>query len=232
MAKINAAFASSDARWKVASALDREGNKLPPLQLPVLAPLLSNGLSRGAIAEFTGIKSSGKTSISWHVIAQATSLGEICAVVDLNNNFFPGAAAAAGAKLDRVLWTRCQGNAEHAMRTADLLLHAGGFGVVLLDLCEAGPRVLNRIPLSYWFRFRRAIEHTPTILLLCAESPQAKSCSSHTLQIKSKPFCWSGKTPFSLLRGLEVNAAQRKVTAIRPPRAPSSSDALFIQTVA
>lgn len=226
MAKSIAALTGSDDRWIAASALhlQHSKNKFSYLELPVLAPLLSNGLYRGTITEFTGGKSSGRTSLCWHILAQATARGEVCAVVDLNNNFFPASAKAAGVKLDRVLWTRCQGNAEHAMRTADLLLHAGGFGVVLLDICEAGARTLNRIPLSYWFRFKRAIEHTPTILLLCAESPQVKSFSCNSIQLKSKVFSWSGKRPFWLLGGLEVSAVQSKVTAIRP-------ESLFIQTV-
>ena len=104
------------------------------------------------------------------ILAHATQRGEVCAVVDLEDSFHPASAQAAGVVLDQVIWVRCRGNAEHTMRAADLLLHAGGFGIILLDLCEASARVLNRIPLSYWHRFRRAVEDTPTILLICGDS--------------------------------------------------------------
>jgi hypothetical protein len=137
----------------------------------------------------------------------------------------PASAVAAGVRLDRLIWVRCHGNAEHAIRSADLLLHAGGFGVVLLDLCEANPRVLNRVPLSYWYRFRRAVEHTPAILLLCAESSQAKSCSSNQLQLKHNVFHWSGKPPFLILHGLQVQALLRKAKLVCPV-------SLFIRTAA
>jgi recA bacterial DNA recombination protein len=198
--------------------------KFLPLHLPALKTLFLNGLSRGAMVEVNGLRSSGRTSVSLHVLAQATRAGEICAVVDLHNSFDPASAVVAGARLDRIVWIRCGGNAVHALRTADLLLHAGGFGVVLLDLYEATARVLNRIPLSYWYRFRRAIENTPAILLVCADTPQAKSCSPAGITVRKRRFHWSGKAPFLLLRGMEINATLKPATPAAEP--------LSIRTVA
>ncbi|HTU45469.1 MAG TPA: hypothetical protein VMF91_10430 [Bryobacteraceae bacterium] len=205
-----------DELFKPGSALawERPEPKFPALPLPGLNPLLANGLCRGAIAEVNGRRSSGRTSIAMHILAQATARGEICAVVDLYNNFHPASAQAAGVELNRLIWVRCRGNAEHAIRATDLLLHAGGFGVVLLDLCDAPARVLNRIPLSYWYRFRRAVEQTPAILLLCADSPQAKSCASYSIELKPKVFYWTGKAPFLLLRGMEAIAMLRRVRSL------------------
>lgn len=184
--------------------------KFPALRLPALKRLLPNGLCRGALAEISGRRSTGRTAVALHVLSQATARGEICAIVDLHDNFHPSSAEAAGIDLTRIVWARCRGNAEHAMRAADLLLHAGGFGVVLLDLCEASPRLLNRIPLSYWYRFRRAIEHTPTIFLICAGSAQAKSCSLQRIELAPKAFHWPGKAPFLMLRGIESTALLRR----------------------
>jgi hypothetical protein len=216
-----------DERWKPASGIHlfHEAPRFAQLKLLGLNRLFSNGLYRGTISEIYGRRSSGRTSLCLYVLAQATACGEICAVIDLYDSLHPASAAVAGVRLDRLLWVRCRGNAEYAIRATDLLLHAGGFGVVLLDLCEAAPRILNRIPLSYWHRFRRAIEHTPTILLLCTEAPQAKSCSSTQLQLKDNAFHWSGKLPFLILRGLRSNALLRKNKVIRP-------EPLFIRTVA
>lgn len=185
-------------------------SKFPALPLPGLKRLLAKGLYRGAVAEVSGRRSTGRMSIALHILAQATARGEICAVVDLYDSFDPASAQRAGVELDRIVWARCRGNAEHAIRAADLLLHAGGFGVVLLDLCEAAPRMLNRIPLAYWYRLRRAVEHTPTILLVCADAVQARSCSWQSVELKPKAFHWSGEARFLLLRGIEATAMLRR----------------------
>ncbi len=68
----------------------------------------------------------------------------------------PARPRAVGVELSKLVWVRCGGNAEHALRAADLLIQAGGFGVVALDLAEVAPAALNRIPPTAWFRFRRA----------------------------------------------------------------------------
>ena len=204
--------------WKLATELkpQHEEGTFEPLQINELRSVLPKGLQRGAIAELFGPRSSGRTSLCLYILAQATHSGEVCAVVDLYDSFDPASAALAGVRLDHIVWVRCRGNAEHAMRASDLLLHAGGFGVVTLDLCEASPRILNRIPISYWHRFRRALEHTPTTLVVCADSQQAKSCSQISLQAKLKVLSWVGKAPFCRLNGLEIQAIPGKVSSIRP----------------
>ncbi len=214
-------------QWKVASEIQAcpPQAAFEPLQVLGLQSVLPGGLQRGGIAEIYGRRSSGRLSLCLHILAEATRRGEICAVVDLNDSFHPASAAAAEVRLEKIVWVRCQGNAEHAMRAADLLLHAGGFGVILLDLSEAPVRALNRIPLSYWYRFRRAVENSATILLLCAETPQARSCARHKIETRQKAFHWSGKAPARLLRGLEAYATQEKVAAIRP-------ESLFLHTAA
>lgn len=214
------------SRPAVALALSARESKFGALPLPGLKKLLPNGLGRGRIAEASGRRSSGCTSVALHVLAQATGRGEICAVIDLYDSFHPGSAQAAGVELDRIVWVRCRGNAEHAMRAADLLLHAGGFGVVVLDLSEASARVLNRIPLSYWHRFRQAVEHTPTILLLRTDSPQAKSCAASGLELKAKAFDWRGDAPFRLLCGMEAQALVRRGAHTAMPAEAGSLEAV------
>jgi hypothetical protein len=181
---------------------------LPALPVPAL-PLLQSGFARGEISEITGARSSGKTTALFHVLAQATARGEVCAWIDTDDNFHPASAAAAGVKLTQLLWIRCGGNAGAAMRTADLLLHAGGFGVVVLDLAETKPRFLDRIPLSYWYRFRRAIENTPTVLLVCSQTAQARAATTR-MELAFARSRWEGSWPFRLLRGLEITARLRK----------------------
>ena len=53
----------------------------------------------------------------------------------------PLSAAAAGVRLDRLLWVRCAHNAEHALKAADLLIQGGGFGLVVMDLGDTPPAI-------------------------------------------------------------------------------------------
>ncbi len=213
----------SESLWMKASELNfiNEESRLPSLELPRLKSFFPFGLSRGSLVEINGAKSSGRTSLSLYILSESISKGEVCAYVDLSSQFNPASLTQTGVSLHPLAWIRCNGNAEHAIRSVDLLLHAGGFGMVLLDLCGANPSILNKIPLSYWFRFKRAIENTPTILLICGEHQQARSCSRNGLQIQAKKFHWTGQAPNTLLLALESTAtprksAQSKITVIRP----------------
>lgn len=80
---------------------------------------------------------------------------------------------------------------EQALKTTDILLHSGGWGVVVFDLGNISWVDARRMELSTWFRFRRAIENTPTILLLLGEDTCAKSCSSLVLQCERKGEKWN-----------------------------------------
>ena len=72
---------------------------------------------------------------------------------------------------------------EQVLRATDLLLESGGFGLIVLDLADLPPQSARRIPLTTWFRYRRAIEHTPTILLTIEQQAIAGSCSSLLLKL-------------------------------------------------
>jgi hypothetical protein len=72
---------------------------------------------------------------------------------------------------------------EQVLRATDLLLESGGFGLIVLDLGDLPPQAARHIPLTTWFRFRRAVEYTPTILLAIEQHPIAGSCSSLLLQL-------------------------------------------------
>jgi len=72
---------------------------------------------------------------------------------------------------------------EQVLRATDLLLESGGFGLIVLDLADLPPQAARRIPLTTWFRFRRAVEHKPTLLLAIEQQPIAGSCSTLLLQL-------------------------------------------------
>ncbi|MFZ0290933.1 MAG: hypothetical protein WB616_05340 [Candidatus Sulfotelmatobacter sp.] len=74
---------------------------------------------------------------------------------------------------------------EQLLHAADLLLESGGFGLIALDLGDLPPQTARRIPLATWFRFRRAVEHTPTVLLAVERQSIAGSCSSLLIKLGS-----------------------------------------------
>jgi len=71
------------------------------------------------------------------------------------------------------------------LKVTDLLLQSNGFGMIALDLGNIPVQSARRIPLASWFRFRRVIEHTPTVLLALEQQPIAGSCSSALLRVSA-----------------------------------------------
>jgi hypothetical protein len=290
----------------------RSDVELQPSGIKELDAVLGGGFPRGSLVELCGPASSGRTSLAFSLLAQATERQEACALVDVSDSLDPISLAAAGVELPRLLWIRCgemgdqepdlksssyfapadketrktrsldtaskkpvqvhgwrhprelmrgvdkaipglvgkqtasaesarihvvaqcageqverdrelprrgirsprslpslresyptqagRQEPEHtkpwkrleqALRTTDLLLHSGGWGVVIFDLGGISWVDVRRINLSMWFRFRRAVENTPTILLLLGEESCAKSCASLVLRCQRKAEKWS-----------------------------------------
>jgi hypothetical protein len=172
---------------------------------------LTGGLPRGCLTEICGPASSGRTTVLLAALAAATRRGEFCVVVDASDALDPQSAAAAGVELDRLLWVRCGENShqteqrlEQLLRAADLLLESGDFGMIALDLGDLAPQTARRIPLTTWFRFRRAVEHTPTVLLAIERQSSAGSCSSLLIKLGSQD---------KLLSNFESAAKRRKNAA-------------------
>ena len=161
---------------------------------------LTGGLPRGAITEIFGPRSSGRTSLLYSALAYATAHDEICAVVDTSDVFAPHDAVTAGVDLERLLWIRCAGNLEHAFKATDLLLHAGGFGLVILDIGDIAGKEARRIISSWWYRFRRTVENRATSILVISEEACTRSCAAVTLELHGRAE-WSG----NLLRSNAVN---------------------------
>jgi recombination protein RecA len=172
---------------------------------------LSGGLPRGAINEIFGPASSGRTSLMYSMLAYATTHEEICALVDTNDVFAPTAATAAGINFDRLLWVRCAGDLEHAFKATDLLLHAGGFGLVILDLGDVAGKEARRIISSWWYRFRRTVEDRPTVMTVISEEACTRSCAALTLELKGVAE-WSRAniTQGSLLRHNSVDVNRQR----------------------
>jgi len=120
---------------------------------------------------------------------------------------------------------------EQVLRATDLLLESGGFGLIVLDLSDLPPQSARRIPLTTWFRFRRAVENKPTILLAIEQRPIAGSCSTLLLQLGASSTQYSVPSTereiqdaqpahARLLTGLEIDV---ELTRSRLDRKPAHS---------
>lgn len=171
---------------------------------------ITGGLPRGCLTEVSGPDCSGRTSLMLSALTAASRREEICALIDVSDAFDPHSAAAAGLDLEKFLWIRCGAYAptsalsrkrrpassfeewertrmedpvEQALRAADLLLQSSGFGMVAIDLAGVPLKMARRIPLTTWFRFRRAVENTSTVLLVIGTEPCTQSCASLGLKL-------------------------------------------------
>jgi hypothetical protein len=152
------------------------------------------GFPRGAITEIHGAASCGRTSLLLATLAAATSSEETCALIDCSDTFDLLSATRAGVNLDQLLWVRCNYHLERAFKSTDLLLHGGGFGLIALSLADMPARTLRRIISTWWFRFRRAIEDTPTVLLVMSPVTCARSCAAMALELKNEGVIWPATT--------------------------------------
>ncbi|HWC19154.1 MAG TPA: hypothetical protein VG498_19240, partial [Terriglobales bacterium] len=204
---------------RIPRALTPPQHPTPQRMLSGTAPLdaLTGGIPLGCLTEICGLASSGRTSILLSLAAECMRRGEICAWIDTSDAFDPQSAAHAGMDLGRLLWVRCKEKEEsgvgkrkvrslpsvgqsfdlkasskldQALKTADLLLQAGGFGLVVLDLADMPVSAARRIPLTTWFRFRRAVENTSTAFIVSEQHPHAKSCATLVVNLTAQSASW------------------------------------------
>lgn len=150
------------------------------------------GCPRGSITELHGRMSSGRTSLLLSTLAQATARDETCALIDCSDTFDLASAASAEVDFERLLWVRCGDNLERAFKAVDLLLHGGGFGFIALILSDVPAKAVRRIISSWWFRFRRALENTPTVLMVITPVACVRSCAAVVLELKQEAALWPG----------------------------------------
>jgi len=232
-------WSASSLRRHVESAL--AGRVVSPFRFreasaPVVVPTginaldeLTGGLPRGCLTEIYGLPCSGKISILQSALAVRTRAEEACALVDAQDSFDPVGAEKSGVELSRLLWVRCQG-IDPALRSLDLLLHGGGFGLVALDLGDIPARLVRQVQLNVWFRMRRAVEDTSTVFLVLAQETNAKSCASLVLHVEKETIEWSlpkilGRaehTPGCLMDGSTHSAEM--VRSFLPRKKPLSID--------
>jgi hypothetical protein len=157
-----------------------------PSAVADLDALLDGGWPRGRLSEVLGPPSSGKTSMLLALLAAATRRGEVVACVDLADALHPASVARAGVDLRRVLWVRPP-SATDGLRCTELLLHAGGFAVVVLDFGAELPR---RLRSQVWPRLMRAAERSHTAAIVLAPQRVTGSFSALSLGVRPRTARW------------------------------------------
>ena len=94
------------------------------------------GLPRGRIVEIFGPESSGKTTLLYHLLANAQRLGGICAFIDAEHAMDPAYAKRIGVDIDELLVSQPD-HGEQALEIADLLIRSGAVDVVAIDSVAA-----------------------------------------------------------------------------------------------
>ncbi len=94
------------------------------------------GLPRGRIVEVFGPESSGKTTLIYHVIAEAQKTGGVCAFIDAEHAMDPAYAKRIGVDVDELLVSQPD-YGEQALEIADLLIRSGAVDVVAVDSVAA-----------------------------------------------------------------------------------------------
>jgi recombination protein RecA len=94
------------------------------------------GIPRGRVTEIFGPESSGKSTLAFHIIAQAQSGGGIAAYIDVEHTFDPLYAAHCGVKVED-LWISQPDTAEQALEITETLVRSGAIDVIVIDTVAA-----------------------------------------------------------------------------------------------
>ena len=115
---------------------NRDLEVIPTGSLALDIALGCGGLPRGRIVEIYGPESSGKTTLTLEVIAQAQKLGGVAAFIDAEHALDPVYAEKIGVNLDELLVSQPD-TGEQALEIADMLVRSGGVDVVVVDSVAA-----------------------------------------------------------------------------------------------
>jgi recombination protein RecA len=118
---------------------DRELVKIPAISTGSLGldvALGIGGLPRGRIVEIYGPESSGKTTLTLQIIAEAQRLGGTCAFIDAEHALDPIYAAKLGVKVEDLMISQPD-TGEQALEVTDMLVRSGAVDVLVIDSVAA-----------------------------------------------------------------------------------------------
>ena len=168
-----------DHTLTTAVAEDQGSRWLVPTGMAALDARLDGGFPRGQLSEIAGPRSSGRLAVA-------------VALIDPLDMFDPVSASAHRIDFARMLWVRgeacgsarvslsceygtLQKSLDRAVKALNMVLQAGGFGLVVLDLAEVASQAVKRLPYTTWLRLHRVIEGSDTACVLIGAEPIARS---------------------------------------------------------
>src|SRR5215207_4425573 len=116
--------------------VDREVQVIPTGSLGLDIALGIGGLPRGRIVEIYGPESSGKTTLTLHVVAEAQKRGGVCAFIDAEHALDVGYAKKLGVKTEELLVSQPDFG-EQALEIADMLVRSNAVDVIIVDSVAA-----------------------------------------------------------------------------------------------
>jgi len=127
----------------------------------------------------------------------------------------------------RTSWTQL----DQGLRATDLLLQAGGFAAIVLDLGDTAPEQAIRIPLATWFRYRQAAERMQCSLVVLGRRSYAHSAATVVLECSAEHVELAGCTvlrgfAFAVRRGKE-RSAPVEITTRKPVAATWQANAAW-----
>ena len=142
----------------------------------------------GEITEIVGRLSSGRTSLLISALCRATRAGAAAALVDVDDAFDAVGASRAGVDLSRLLWVRCAGRRDLALRATDLLARCPGFTVVGVDFGELAPR----LSLAAAFGLRVAVRRSRVALVVLSSRRIAGAGAALAVETVQAGVEWTG----------------------------------------
>jgi hypothetical protein len=177
-----------------------------------------------------------------------TQEGKVCAWVDVSDTLHPESAAALGVDLSRLLWIRCGvppgtglkrklwSRLEQGLRVSDLLLQAGGFSCIVLDMGSLPAEYALRVPLATWFRFRAAAERLQANVLLLTQHACSRNSAGLVLRLNPENVHDYDSTVFTGLEHKTEVTRQRfpqhKVLPLRSTAGRDRKQPQSVQTAA
>ncbi|KKU59571.1 MAG: Protein RecA [Parcubacteria group bacterium GW2011_GWA2_47_12] len=125
-----------DAIMKLGEKPRVDVNAVPTGSIGLDAALGIGGLPRGRIIEIFGPESSGKTTISLHVVREAQKLGGICAYIDAEQAMDPEYSKKIGVNIDELLISQPD-TGEQALEIVESLVRSGKIDVIVVDSVAA-----------------------------------------------------------------------------------------------
>ena len=133
--EIKAKF-GEDSIMKLGEAPKVDINAIPTGSIGLDAALGIGGMPRGRIVEIFGPESSGKTTLSLHVVAEAQKMGGICAYIDAEHAMDPEYSKKIGVKINELLISQPD-TGEQALEIVESLVRSGKMDVIVIDSVAA-----------------------------------------------------------------------------------------------